>query len=92
MARPIALVDGEFVGTGSSAPVVLKGKFNVSLAGFGSATVELQRSFDDGATWRNRKTFSADAEEVLEEPERDVQYRLSCTSFAVGPVAYRLSQ
>ena len=48
----IALLAGSFAGTGTSAALALRGDYNLSLAGFGTATVALQRSFDGGVTWR----------------------------------------
>ena len=85
-------VTGAFTSTGLSAPVVLERAtaFNVSVSGFGSASVELERSFDDGATWVTAKTFVADYEGVGFEPEAGVQYRYHCTAYTSGTIAYRL--
>lgn len=70
-----------------------RGYFNVSLSGTYGGVIILQRSFDQGGTWLNRKTYAADAdaEEVFHEPEADVQYRLDYTH-TTGTVTYRLSQ
>lgn len=88
----IALVSGSFTGSGSSNSVCLKDRFNLSLHGTFAATVVLQRSFDNGITWRAVAEFSAPVELTGDEPEAYVNYRLTCTSYTSGPVHYRLSQ
>jgi len=76
-----------------STAVALRGKFNVSASGFGTATVSLQRTFD-GSTWKTRKTYTADVEEVLEEPEAGVQYRIGVATgaYTSGTLLLRISQ
>jgi hypothetical protein len=88
----IALVDGSFTEAGSSNRVCLKDRFNLSLHGTFAATVVLQRSFDNGISWHAVEEFSAPVQLTGNEPEAYVNYRLTCTSYASGPVFYRLSQ
>lgn len=88
----IALVHGSFTGAGSSEPVCLKGRFNLSLHGTFTATVVLQRSFDRGITWHAVGEFTQPVQTTGDEPEAYVNYRLICTSYTSGPVFYRLSQ
>ena len=95
----IARISGSFAGTGSSSAIALRGKFNFSLSGFGTATVRLERSFDGGSSWRvvskpdlTAASFTADVDGVGEEPEIGLLYRFNCTAFTAGPVAYRISQ
>jgi len=69
----------------------MRAGFNMSLSGFGTATVVLQRSFDRGDTWLNVESFSADTERRVDDPEAGIYYRLNCTAFTSGPIVYRLS-
>lgn len=96
----IALVAGSFAGTGVSAAVAIHGRFNITLADFGTATVKVERSFDDGATWHvasrdasgTEAAYAADCSLVAEEPEAGVCYRLNCTAHSSGTIDYRISQ
>ena len=96
----IALVAGNFAGTGNSAAVAVHGPFNITLAGFGSATVKVERSFDGGGNWHvasrdaagSEAAYEADCSLVAEEPEAGVLYRLACTAHGSGTIAYRISQ
>jgi len=86
-------VTGAFAATGASAAVKTAradAKINLSLSGFGTATVALQRSFDDGASWADVESFEADTEKVAEEPEAGVRYRLNASAYGAGTIAYRL--
>jgi len=84
-------VSGSFTGTGVSSAFVTRGGFNLSLSGFGTATVELQRSFDKGSTWKTVSSFTASAEKRVDDPEKAVYYRFECTAHSSGTIAYRLS-
>lgn len=84
-------VAGTFTGVAVSNAFVTRAGFNMSLSGFDMATVKLQRSFDDGATWRDVETFVGDAERRVDDPEAGVWYRLNCTSYTSGTISYRLS-
>jgi len=68
--------------------------FNVSISGTWSATVLLQRSFDDGVTWHSAASFTANAELMVDTVEEDVQWRLGVATggFTSGTVVARLSQ
>src|SRR5579864_1142151 len=65
-------------------------------------TIELERSFDGGATWivcnidggGTLASFSAGTPVSLTfgEPEKDVLYRLNCTAYTSGTINWRLSQ
>jgi hypothetical protein len=97
---PKALVAGSFAGTGASSAVAVAGRFNINLTGFGSATVKVERSFDNGSSWHiasrdaagTEAAYTANASLVADEPERGVLYRLNCTNFSSGPIVYRISQ
>ena len=96
-------VVGTFTGTGSSSSLELLGEFNVLITD-GIATVEVKRSFDNGSNWY---TVSLDStgtpasyttasgvafNGVVEEREKDIIYKLECTSYTSGTVTYRFSQ
>ena len=74
--------------------VILRGCFNVSLSGMNGHTVTLQRSFDGESTILDVKAYTADAEEVGNEPEEEVSYRLFCKTgaFGTGNVEARISR
>lgn len=107
------LVEGSFTGTGQSDSFRITDDrtnafqnmtvFNVVLSGTFSATVAIQRSFDDGATWHTiSKNADGDAAqytapagisitEIEGRDESPVLYRLNCTSYTSGTVNYRMS-
>lgn len=65
-----------------------------------SATVQLQRSFDGGATWitisedttGTLASYTAEMNGLIYEPEQGVQYRFNCTAYTSGTINYRISQ
>jgi hypothetical protein len=88
----IAALSGNMTGTGATSSVSLEGGFNLSLSGFGTATVAAQRSFDGGSTWVTIDSFTSDTEQRAVESESGVLYRLNCTAYTSGTIAYRLSR
>jgi hypothetical protein len=74
--------------------VALRGRFNVTVSGTFVATVTLQRSYDGGATWHDRKVYTSAADEVLEETEYGVLYRIGIKTgeFTSGSVDVRIGQ
>lgn len=94
-------VSGSFSGVGQSASIKIRGMANVSLFFGGAvATVALERSFDDGATWfvvsKNSvpedASYTDNVDAVIEESEPNVLYRWNCTAFTSGGITYRISQ
>ena len=85
------VVAGSFTGTGTSAAFVTQHGFNLSISGFGVATIQLQRSFDKGANWLVVEPFSADTERRVDDPGHDVYYRVEATAHDSGTILYRLS-
>lgn len=65
--------------------------FNVSVWGTFSATITLQRSFDEGVTWLDVTSYTAPKEDVIHEPERAL-YRLGIKTgnFTSGTANVRL--
>jgi hypothetical protein len=101
-------VTGTFTALGQSNAFLPEGlnefgevdhQFNVSLWGTFVATVQLERSFDNGTTWlpltangTQVMKWTAPASESTGETEAGVLYRLNCTAYTSGTVNYRLSQ
>lgn len=90
-------VTGQFIANGNSnaytaisdAPE-LGAKVNVSISGLTGtgATVTVQRSFDGGNTWKVVQPYTLDTEAYATEPSADVQYRLVCSGYTGGTIAY----
>jgi len=87
-----AILSGTFGATGESTDVPLFRNFNISIQGTFTATVHLQRTFDDGATWETTATYTAPVSTAGEEIEKGVSYRLSCSAYTSGTATYRLGQ
>lgn len=101
MTNRIADVNGTFTAADQqSGRARLQGHFNVSTniaSGSPTATIDLERSFDDGATWHkvpaaDGGSYGAQAEERGFEPANYVDYRLNCSALTGGNVGYRLSR
>ena len=102
-------VSGSFSATGQSAtfqPIIMGltqvANFNVTLGGSSwvGVSVQLERSFDQGATWYPLTaagsqiyiwTSPKDSEPV-QEVTPGVFYRLNCTSYTSGAVTYLITQ
>lgn len=71
-----------------------EGAFNISIAGTFVATVTVQRSFDQGATWRDVDTFTAPIETNGFDPEPVVVYRAGVKTgdFTSGTVDIRIGR
>lgn len=84
-------IEGTITGTGTTSITQLSGLFNLSLTGFGTATVALERSTNGGIDWGVVESFTADAEKTGENAGT-CKYRLNCTAYTSGTIKYRLSQ
>jgi hypothetical protein len=77
----------------------LLGAFNLELSGTWVGTVQLERSFDGGTTYvaaakdtsGTAAAYTTNVSIVVIEGEPGVIYRVRCTAFTSGTVAYRLS-
>ena len=75
------------------------GVYNVTITGTFVATVQLERSFDGGATYApisgptlgTTATFTAPTTFVGNETERGVLYAVNCTAFTSGTATVRVS-
>lgn len=74
--------------------VVVFGPFNLSISGSWVGTVTLQRSFDNGTTWVDVGTYTANIEDVGDEPEEGVAYRAGFKTgeYTSGTAEIRISQ
>lgn len=84
-----APLQGTFTGTGTSESILLGNYFSLSLSGFGTGTVALERKIN--GAWRSVDTFTADAEEEGYDGAGH-EYRFNCTAYTSGAIAYVLEQ
>lgn len=97
------VLSGTFTGTGSSSAIEVAGKFNILITD-GVGTVDVERSFDNGATYyiisKNTNGDGASYTTAsntafngsVEEPEDGILYRLTCSAYTSGTIIYRISQ
>ena len=85
------MIEGNITGTGTTSSTQLSGKFDLSLTGFGTATVTLERSIDGGVTYGTVESFTADSQQVGESAG-GAHFRLNCTAYTSGTIRYRLSR
>jgi hypothetical protein len=103
----MANVTGTFTDTGQSSSFVptvasrsTTNAFSVSTSGTFVATVQLERSFDNGSNWfvcssdasGTTASWTAPFSVIAEEPTQGVLYRLNCTAYTSGTVTYRIDQ
>lgn len=89
------VIEVSFTATGSSGPIKVQGEFNISLdfsTGSGVGQVDLERSFDNGTTFKPAAvdSYQDDNEKVGSSPEL-IMYRLTCSTYTSGTIAGRLS-
>lgn len=94
-------ISGSFTGTGTSDEnYAADGDFNLSISltsGTFDATVALERSFDEKATWVTVEEFTAITEKTgtcsVKNPQGNpVAYRLNCSAYVSGTIAFVLNQ
>jgi hypothetical protein len=73
----------------STAGLQVVGHFNISLSGTWSATVTIQRSWDNSA-WFDTDAFTANYEGVGFDAE-EMYYRATVSGYASGNVVIRIS-
>lgn len=92
---------GSFTGTGPTTQVwespEPNSKFNFTLWGTFTGSVQLERSFNGGTDWHpitilgTPLVFTGPCSEQLEEIDAGVDYRINCTALSSGTINYRLS-
>lgn len=84
---------GTFTATGASDTIELYGDFNVQVTGIaGGSVVALERKLPGETAFAAVDSLTADTSQRGFEPEFGTVYRLNCTAFGTGSVAYRLSK
>jgi hypothetical protein len=82
-------LNGSFGATGQSATQTHNGGIlALSLSGTFVATVVLERSFNNGATWHTLETYTSANEVNIEAASPAIVFRLNCTSYSSGTVNY----
>lgn len=95
LAKDIGLVEKDITAQNTfSDGIYTEGGFNLSISGTFVATVTVQRSFDQGATWRDVDTFTAPIETYGQDPEPVVVYRAGVKTgdFTSGTVSIRIGR
>ena len=93
--RDIGLVEKEVTAENTfSDGLYTEGAFNLSISGTFVATITVQRSFDQGSTWRDVDTFTAPIETYGTDPEPVVVYRAGVKTgdFTSGTVDIRIGR
>lgn len=93
------VVTGTFTGTGNGTASAFLGTFNLELSGTWVGSVQLERSFDGGTTYvavgkdtsGTAAAYTSNVSIVVIEGEPGTLYRVRCTAFTSGTIAYRLS-
>jgi hypothetical protein len=86
----MGVLTGTITETGATDDVELGIGYNVSLRDFGTATINLERSFDSGASWGVIETFTENTE-VAGTSHESALYRFNTTAFSSGPITFRLA-
>lgn len=78
--------------TDSVCPYFEGGAVNYSISGTWSATVTIQRSFDDGSTWFEVTTFTSNDQGLIDDDNKNVIYRIGVATgdFTSGTVVVGL--
>ncbi len=77
-----------------TAPLRVLGEANIWISGTWAGTITLQATYDDGATWIDVQAYTANAIDVLYEPEVGIAYRLGfkAVAYTSGTAVVRISQ
>lgn len=89
----MAKVTGTFGATGVSSviPGNKQGSMGLTLSGTWAATVDMQWSYDGGATWVDIDSYTANTNKVVLSPSDLILYRLECSAYTSGTVTYGLA-
>lgn len=100
------IIEGQLTATGATSPLPVSDSaipsrnININIAGTFSASIDVERSFDNGLSWNKvsknadgaTATYTAPCSLQAMETEIGVAYRLNCTSYTSGTILYRLSR
>lgn len=93
-----ALLEEELEAVGRTEGRVVQGSFNAALSGTFVATLQLERSYDNGFSYHpltamgTAIVFTAPCEELFAEAEPGVLYAWRCTAYTSGTIECRISQ
>ena len=96
VGRTVVSTNLEALGRTPSARI--QGNFNHSLDGTFIATLQLEKSYDNGLTWNpitaggSVTTYTTPVEELYSEPEFGTLYCWNCTAYTSGIIIARISQ
>lgn len=87
----MALLENTFVGVAVGSPFsarmsIERDKMAVWVTGFGLGQVDLEWSFDAGATWHTIDSFTSNDARVYDTPSEDIVYRFNCVAFVSGDI------
>lgn len=97
----IMLLQNQFTGVGVSDTIVLSyGWFSLNIYGSFNATIQVERSPDNGTTFLPVAIDPTGTYAIYTvpvslngfSPDTGIQFRLNCTAFTTGPVNFRLTQ
>lgn len=85
-------VSATFNGTGPGPSILIdkNERYTVSVSG-GSGIVDLERSFDDGVTWKVVEQIASPGEKDGIAAET-MLVRLNCSAFTSGPISGRIGK
>jgi len=81
--------------TVGASTIRISGQWSFVTHGTWTGTVKIQRSFNDGSTWQDYRTYSGTADRNVdasgEEELENVLYRINCTAYTSGTLTCDLS-
>ena len=86
-----SFVTGSFTTSVATAAIPGGETMELSLLGFGSATVDLQRSYDDGSNWGTIESYTSNTQRTIESTSDKYLYRLDCTHSS-GTILFALGK
>lgn len=85
-------LSGSFTAVGNSDPLKTFGQWNFVTRGTWAGTIQLQKSFDNGVTWIDFRSYSSDSDKNFDvtgnEKEEDVLYRVRMDVYTSGQCDY----
>ena len=85
-------ISGIFSSAVPSSKYSLIGDYTLSISGTFVATIDFERSFDDGATWHIVESYTAPTESNIEARGHGIDYRLNCSAYTSGSALYRIQR
>ena len=86
-----SFVTGSFTSSVATTAIPGGGNMDLSLLDFGVATVDLERSYDDGSNWGIIESYTSNTQRTIESTSNKYLYRLNCT-FTSGTILFALGK